>query len=33
MHLQSCCFDVLVAVVLWDLKVPIMGALNTSTDD
>ena len=33
MHLQSCCFDVLVAVVLSDLKVPIMGALNTSTDD
>lgn len=33
MHLQSCCFDVLVAVVLWDLKVPVMGTLNTSTDD
>lgn len=33
MHLQSCCFDVLVAVVLWDLKVPIRGALNTSIDD
>ena len=33
MHLQSCCFDVLVAVVLCDLKVPVMGTLNTSTDD